>query len=94
MAQGMQLTTANTWASKCPRCFGPKSNKVKVNPLKPDIIIAMDGNFQQRQYAYASKDDPPKSKFPPIFIRPSDINPDAALFTATDELAHGIDVSN
>jgi hypothetical protein len=90
----MQLTPTDEWAAKCPRCFGPQQYENKAHPDEPDVIIAMDGNFQQRHYAYASKDNPPESKYPSCFICPSRIAPDATLFTTTEAAAVGIDVSS
>ncbi|OAV87084.1 hypothetical protein PTTG_29581 [Puccinia triticina 1-1 BBBD Race 1] len=89
--EGMQLTAIEQWAMKCPRCFGPQENEIKAHQDEPDIIIAMDGNFQQRHYAYASKDNPPESKYPSSFIPPSKIAPNATLFTSTEAAAVGID---
>ncbi|OAV87019.1 hypothetical protein PTTG_29615 [Puccinia triticina 1-1 BBBD Race 1] len=89
--KGMQLTAIEQWAMKCPRCFGPQENKIKAHQDEPHIIIAMDGNFQQCHYAYASKDNPPESKYPSSFIPPSKIAPDATLFTSTKAAAVGID---
>ncbi|WAR61378.1 hypothetical protein PtB15_12B63 [Puccinia triticina] len=90
--EGMQLTAIEQWAMKCPRCFGPQENEIKAHQDEPDIIIAMDGNFQQRHYAYASKDNPPESKYPSSFIPPSKIAPNATLFTSTEAAAVGIDL--
>ncbi|WAR55688.1 hypothetical protein PtB15_6B431 [Puccinia triticina] len=90
--KGMQLTAIEQWAMKCPRCFGPQENKIKAHQDEPHIIIAMDGNFQQCHYAYASKDNPPESKYPSSFIPPSKIAPDATLFTSTKAAAVGIDL--
>ncbi|PLW38284.1 hypothetical protein PCASD_09005 [Puccinia coronata f. sp. avenae] len=53
--------------------------------------MALDGNFQQRHYAYASKDNPPEDRYPQAFIPPSKIAADAVTFTATDSAAQGID---
>ncbi|PLW37548.1 hypothetical protein PCASD_10249 [Puccinia coronata f. sp. avenae] len=89
--QGLSLSTTDQWASKCPRCFGPREGEVKVDESEPDIIMALDGNFQQRHYAYASKDNPPESKYPHAFIPPSRIVADAVTFAATDSAAEGID---
>ncbi|WAR53830.1 hypothetical protein PtB15_3B339 [Puccinia triticina] len=90
---GLQLTQNGKWAAKCPRCFGDKQHEVKGDSNEPDIIIALDGNFQQRHYAYASKDNPTETQYPPSFIAPSKISPDAVLFAATEAAAVGIDVS-
>ncbi|PLW37970.1 hypothetical protein PCASD_10036 [Puccinia coronata f. sp. avenae] len=53
--------------------------------------MALDGNFQQRHYAYASKDNPPEDRYPQAFIPPSKIAANAVTFTATDSAAQGID---
>ncbi|WAQ84805.1 hypothetical protein PtA15_5A378 [Puccinia triticina] len=82
------------WAIKCPCCFGPQECEIKGHPDKPDVIIAMDGNFQQRHYAYASKDNPPESKYPSSFIPPSGIALDATQFSATKGAAVGIDLES
>jgi hypothetical protein len=66
---------------------------MKQNHNEPDIIIGLDGNFQQRHYAYASKDNPSKAQYPPSFIVTSKISPDALLISATDSAAFGTDVS-
>ncbi|OAV96539.1 hypothetical protein PTTG_26330 [Puccinia triticina 1-1 BBBD Race 1] len=58
VSDGLQLSAADDWADKCPRCFGPSVNEIKADPNEPDFIIALDGNFQQRHYAHASKDNP------------------------------------
>ncbi|OAV98720.1 hypothetical protein PTTG_25626 [Puccinia triticina 1-1 BBBD Race 1] len=89
--EGLQLTPTEQWASKCPRCFGPRENEVKAHQDEPTIIVALDGNFQQRHYAYASKDDPLETQYPKSFIPPSKISPDATEFAATEASAVGID---
>ncbi|EFP90354.2 uncharacterized protein PGTG_16114 [Puccinia graminis f. sp. tritici CRL 75-36-700-3] len=88
---GLQLTKTEQWANQCPRCFGSSEHEIKVNPNEPDIILALDGNFQQRHYAYASKDNPPDAQYPPSFIPPSDISVDARSFVSTEVSAIGID---
>ncbi|WAR58145.1 hypothetical protein PtB15_5B377 [Puccinia triticina] len=93
LSDGMQLTQREKWAIKCPRCFGPQECEIKGHPDEPDVIIAMDGNFQQRHYAYASKDNPPESKYPSSFIPPSGIALDATQFSATKGAAVGIDLN-
>ncbi|OAV99608.1 hypothetical protein PTTG_11734 [Puccinia triticina 1-1 BBBD Race 1] len=87
----LNSSSADRWASKCSRCFGPKEGEIKTDPSEPDVIVALDGNFQQRHYAYASKDNPDEEKYPKSFVRPSKIAADAVLFTATDSAAVGID---
>ncbi|WAR57013.1 hypothetical protein PtB15_8B57 [Puccinia triticina] len=88
---GLNSSASDRWASKCPRCFGPKEGEIKAHPHEPDMIVALDGNFQQRHYAYASKDNPAEHQYPDSFIRPSQIAADAVLFTATNSAAAGID---
>ncbi|KAA1115991.1 hypothetical protein PGTUg99_031009 [Puccinia graminis f. sp. tritici] len=90
---GLQLTNTDHWANKCPCCFGPNIDEVKVDPNEPDFIIAIDGNFQQRHYAHSSKDNPREDQYPPSFIQPSKITPDANALEASESLAQGINVS-
>jgi hypothetical protein len=66
--------------------------EVKSNASEPDFIIAMDGNFQQRHYAYSSKDTPSEDQYPPSFIQPSQIVLDVQSIQATEAAARGIDV--
>ncbi|EFP81539.1 uncharacterized protein PGTG_07788 [Puccinia graminis f. sp. tritici CRL 75-36-700-3] len=91
LIEGLQLSQNDQWANQCPRCFGPNQHEVKSHPKEPDIIIALDGNFQQRHYAYASKDNPPESHYPRSFVKPSKITNVADTLTATDASAVGID---
>ncbi|OAV85642.1 hypothetical protein PTTG_30373, partial [Puccinia triticina 1-1 BBBD Race 1] len=88
---GLQLSKVDLWANKCPRCFGPGLNEVKSNPNKPDVIIAMDGNFQQRHYAHASKDRPRDDQYPVDFLSPSQLNADVTAVESTKAVAVGID---
>ncbi|PLW47760.1 hypothetical protein PCASD_04377 [Puccinia coronata f. sp. avenae] len=84
LTEGLQYSTNQKWAAKCPRCFGPQKNEQKVNEQEPDFIIAMDGNFQQRHYAHASKDNPSEDQYPPVFLPPSLVNTMAAEVEATE----------
>ncbi|KAI9627163.1 hypothetical protein KEM48_009993 [Puccinia striiformis f. sp. tritici PST-130] len=88
---GLQLIRTDLWAAKCPRCFGPKQSEVKGDPCEPCIMVMLDGNFQQRHYTHASKDNPDDSQYPRDFIPPSNISPDATAIAATDLAAAGID---
>ncbi|KAH9460537.1 hypothetical protein Pst134EB_008709 [Puccinia striiformis f. sp. tritici] len=88
---GLQLIRTDLWAAKCPRCFGPKQSEVKADPCEPCIMVMLDGNFQQRHYTHASKDNPDDSQYPRDFIPPSNISPDATAIAATDSAAAGID---
>jgi hypothetical protein len=92
LIEGLQLSQHDQWANQCPRCFGPNQHEVKSHPKEPDVIIALDGNFQQRHYAYASKDNPPESHYPRSLVKPSKITNVADTLTATDASAVGIDV--
>ncbi|WAR55412.1 hypothetical protein PtB15_6B153 [Puccinia triticina] len=89
--EGLQTTNEQKWASKCPQCFGPKENEVKSDPDEPDFIIAMDGNYQKRHYAYASKDLPTNSQYPPTFLPPSGVNTSEALCEATNVHVTGVE---
>ncbi|WAR54487.1 hypothetical protein PtB15_4B104 [Puccinia triticina] len=91
LQEGLQTTNEQKWASKCPRCFGPRENEVKVDPDEPDFIIAMDGNYQQRHYAHASKDSPSNAQYPPTFLPPSEVNTSEALCESTDANVSGIE---
>ncbi|WAR58999.1 hypothetical protein PtB15_10B341 [Puccinia triticina] len=83
LEDGLRFTQEDKWANKCPRCFGPSQNEVKQHPSEPNFIIAMDGNFQQRHYAYASKDNPRNEQYPDLFLPPSKIASDIERLSAT-----------
>ncbi|KAA1083290.1 hypothetical protein PGT21_013823 [Puccinia graminis f. sp. tritici] len=89
--EGLQLSQTEQWANQCPRCFGPIKHENKSDPNEPTVIIALDGNFQQRHYAYASKDNPSENNYPPQFLQPSNITSIANSFEATEASAVGID---
>ncbi|PLW30972.1 hypothetical protein PCASD_14867 [Puccinia coronata f. sp. avenae] len=55
------------------------------------LLFAMDGNYQQRHYAYASKDNPSNNQYPPIFLKPSKINLSITLCKETEVHVAGID---
>jgi hypothetical protein len=90
---GLALTKVDQWANKCPRCFGPNINENKGGINEPDFIIALDGNFQQRHYAHASKDNPREDQYPPSFVLPSKTVIDCQAVEESESLAQGIDVS-
>ncbi|KAH9817981.1 hypothetical protein DFH28DRAFT_1081037 [Melampsora americana] len=48
----LQLTPLEVLATSCPSCFGPKVPGKR--PDKPDNIICLDANFQQRRHLAAS----------------------------------------
>lgn len=85
--EGLQLTPHEIFAEQCTRCFGPAEGEEKVSPVEPDFIIAMDGNFQQRHQSHASKDSPEEDQYPPIFIRPSQLETQVTACKTTDSLA-------
>ncbi|OAW00012.1 hypothetical protein PTTG_25140 [Puccinia triticina 1-1 BBBD Race 1] len=62
---------------------------------KPDFILAMDSNYQQRHYAHAhhnaSKDSPLDNQYPPIFLRPSEISSSTTLCEETEVHVASID---
>ncbi|PLW24304.1 hypothetical protein PCASD_09261 [Puccinia coronata f. sp. avenae] len=91
LTKGLQYTTAQKWAIKCPWCFVPQMNEQKANKQEPDFIVAMDGNFQQQHYAHASKDTPDKDQYPPSFLPPSLVNTRAAEVKATNSNVANID---
>ncbi|KAA1100606.1 hypothetical protein PGTUg99_027755 [Puccinia graminis f. sp. tritici] len=91
--EGLQLSRTEQWANQCPRCFGPSEHENKSDPNEPTVIIALDGNFQQRHYAYASKDNPSENNYPHRFLQPSNITSIANSFEATEASAVGIDAS-
>ncbi|EGG02444.1 uncharacterized protein MELLADRAFT_110146 [Melampsora larici-populina 98AG31] len=68
--EGLKLSNAQLLADQCARCFGPAINETKISPQEPDVIIALDGNFQHRHYTRSSKDNPTEEEYPDIFIKP------------------------
>ncbi|PLW12634.1 hypothetical protein PCASD_16209, partial [Puccinia coronata f. sp. avenae] len=89
--QGLQYTNNQKWARRCPRCFGPNDHEHKANLAEPDFIVAMDGNYQQRHYAHASKDTPSDDQYPPIFLQPSEVNSSTTLCEETEVHVAGIE---
>ncbi|EGG01213.1 uncharacterized protein MELLADRAFT_92677 [Melampsora larici-populina 98AG31] len=43
----LNLTPLDKVAVNCPSCFGPPI-QLEAEPLEPDIVVCMDGNFQHR----------------------------------------------
>ena len=91
--EGLGLTANQVWSEKCPRCFGPREHEQKADPHEPDFILAMDGNYQQRHYAYASKDLPTDSQYPPSFLPPGKINTHMLAVEATKGNVADVQVS-
>lgn len=50
----LDLTPLDKLAENCPRCFGPPV-KSGVEPMEPDIIVSVDGNFQHRRHLAAGQ---------------------------------------
>ncbi|EGF98638.1 uncharacterized protein MELLADRAFT_95531 [Melampsora larici-populina 98AG31] len=73
LQEGLQMKASDKWASRCPRCFGPAQGKHKGSTKEPDVIIWMDGNFQHRHNILASRENPPETQYPSIFVPPSQI---------------------
>lgn len=84
-SEGMLHTKEDTWASKCPRCFGPAENEDR-NEQEFFAIFCMDGNFQQRHNAQASKDTPTDDQYPSIFVKPSEVSKDEATVQTTENM--------
>lgn len=73
--RSLDFTKSDHWADRCARCFGPAKHEIKQSPEEPDVIFCMDGNFQHRHNALASKDEPEEHQYPDLFVRPSQIEP-------------------
>jgi hypothetical protein len=81
--------------TNAPIALDPAKMKSKtINPSEPEFMIAMDGNFQQHHYAYASKDEPREDQYPSMFIPPSKIAVDMQAISPSEHQAVGINVSN
>ncbi|PLW57159.1 hypothetical protein PCANC_03098 [Puccinia coronata f. sp. avenae] len=71
----MQLDSQQILASaSCPACFGPQPNESHKYPdaTRNRLIVCLDGNFQHRHHAKASRDEV-ELKTPRIFVPPSDL---------------------
>ncbi|KAH9818347.1 hypothetical protein DFH28DRAFT_925835 [Melampsora americana] len=91
--EGLQLSQLDISAARCSACFGPAEGEVKVSPKEPDVIIAMDGNFQHRHQSYASKDSPQEDQYPDFFIRPRKLEEEVVACQQTDAHANNIKTS-
>lgn len=82
---GMLHSKEELWAAKCARCFGPAEGE---DPTEEDFfsIFCMDGNFQQRHNTEASKDHPLDDEYPPIFVKPSDIQRNEVVLESTSDV--------
>ncbi|PLW17206.1 hypothetical protein PCANC_16245 [Puccinia coronata f. sp. avenae] len=71
----MQLDSQQILASaSCPACFGPQPDESHKYPdaTRNRLIVCLDGNFQHRHHAKASRDEV-ELKTPRIFVPPSDL---------------------
>ncbi|EGG04294.1 uncharacterized protein MELLADRAFT_65021 [Melampsora larici-populina 98AG31] len=82
--QGLKLSNAQLLADRCARCFGPAINEKKISPQEPDVIVALDGNFQHRHYTKSSKDNPTEEEYPDIFIKPSSMKKNEIIQNSTE----------
>ncbi|OAV86569.1 hypothetical protein PTTG_06813 [Puccinia triticina 1-1 BBBD Race 1] len=76
MFSALRLTPQQILACQsCPACFGPEPSNRKVYPssTKNRLIICLDGNFQHRHHAKASRDYD-RIQTPNIFLPPSDVH--------------------
>ncbi|KAH9809581.1 hypothetical protein DFH28DRAFT_1066091 [Melampsora americana] len=83
--EGMLHTKEDLWAAKCARCFGPAEGE---EPADGEFfsIFCMDGNFQQRHNTEASKDQPLDDQYPPIFVKPADIQRNEEVLNSTSNV--------
>lgn len=84
-SEGMLHTKDDTWAAKCPQCFGPAENEDRKDEELFNIIC-MDGNFQQRHNAHASTDNPTDDQYPAVFVKPSEVQKNEASVQSTDHV--------
>ncbi|EFP80000.2 uncharacterized protein PGTG_05225 [Puccinia graminis f. sp. tritici CRL 75-36-700-3] len=74
--QALRLTPQEILASKsCPACFGPQPPNIEEYPetTRNKLIICVDGNFQHRHQAKASRDYR-QIETPRIFLPPTEIS--------------------
>lgn len=64
----LRCNEADLMAAKCPLCFGPR-REGDLLQSDPDIIIAVDGNFNHSRTETAAKNDF-ANLCPPIFLEP------------------------
>lgn len=69
----LALTKLQQLATICPRCFGPgEPSKI---PGEPDYIVCLDGNFQHKRHAAASREiEEIGIDYPPLFLTPEEVN--------------------
>ncbi|EGF98641.1 uncharacterized protein MELLADRAFT_79633 [Melampsora larici-populina 98AG31] len=91
-SEGLKLSNAQLLADRCARCFGPAINEKKISPQEPDVIIALDGNFQHRHYTRSSKDNPTEEEYPNLFVKPSSMKKNEIIQNSTEGLAKNMKV--
>ncbi|KAH9824029.1 hypothetical protein DFH28DRAFT_1077851 [Melampsora americana] len=91
--EGLNHSNAQLLADRCARCFGPAINEKKISPQEPDVIVALDGNFQHRHYTKSSKDNPTEEEFPNIFIKPSCMKKNETIQNLTENQVKNMKVT-
>ncbi|KAH9813814.1 hypothetical protein DFH28DRAFT_1108501 [Melampsora americana] len=94
LQEGLKMKPTDMWAGRCPWCFGPAQDEHEGSAKEPDVIICMDGNFQHQHNILASKDDPPKTQYPSIFIPPSQIAQHNITVPAVPLVKEGLEVTH
>ncbi|KAH9814044.1 hypothetical protein DFH28DRAFT_929141 [Melampsora americana] len=65
--QALELTAFGKLKSKCPRCYGGFSGRLPAD--KPDVLVCLDCNFQQRRHKSASVElDAIQKSRPSLFL--------------------------
>ncbi|KAH9823216.1 hypothetical protein DFH28DRAFT_1172432 [Melampsora americana] len=91
--EGLKISNAQLLADRCARCFGPAIAENKISPQEPDVIIALDGNFQHRHYTQSSKDNPNEEEYPDIFVKPSFMKKNEMIQNITETQVKDIKVT-
>ncbi|KAH9807463.1 hypothetical protein DFH28DRAFT_915190, partial [Melampsora americana] len=69
----LQLSNLQKMATLCPRCFGP--GEPSQHPSEPDFIVSLDGNFQHKRHAAASREfDEIQVQYPSLFLTPEQVD--------------------
>jgi hypothetical protein len=68
----LELTNLQKLATICPRCFGPGEPSRRAG--EPDYIVCLDGNFQHKRHAAASREiEEIEIKYPSMFLTPEQV---------------------
>ncbi|KAH9820360.1 hypothetical protein DFH28DRAFT_1079765 [Melampsora americana] len=79
----MELSTKEKLGANCPRCFG--ENVYAKRDGKPDYVVCVDGNFQQRQHKSASVEAKEiEIQYPSLFLHPMQVK-NASTWRACDD---------